>query len=255
MRLVYRILMLPLLTGLLACSNDLDRPADYSDGMGGLNLSAETKTSVIMITKGADFSTVDVNNFNVKITDQAAGKVFFNDTYQALKDSLPLVMPLGNYTVIAGSRKTTETTVSEIPYFMNRQEFVIEENTTTNVSLTCTFESLGVELVLSEQFQQKIAAEPHNYSYEVVVSNGLEQWSFTPDQMKPGYFLADCDELVVTVRVRLGSANQWYPNRVYRIKNAGNAPKLGEYYVITLDAGETPETTLLKTSRIIEQEG
>ena len=47
--------------------------------------------------------------------------------------------------------------------------------------------------------------------------------------------------MVATVRVRLDSNNVWYPSRNYRIKNGRDAPRLGEYYIITLDAGEEPE--------------
>ena len=75
----------------------------------------------------------------------------------------------------------------------------------------------------------------------MIVSNGKVNWIFSPEQMTVGYFLETCDELVATVRVRLDSNNVWYPSRTYRIKNGSDAPRLGEYYIITLDAGEEPE--------------
>jgi len=75
--------------------------------------------------------------------------------------------------------------------------------------------------------------------------------------MAPGYFLDPCDELVAKVRVRLGSNNQWYPERTYRIKNDHNnpetSPKLGEYYIIRLDAGEEEEKVILKTLAVTDK--
>ena len=82
----------------------------------------------------------------------------------------------------------------------------------------------------------------NNYSYKVSISNGKATWEFSPEQMTVGYFVEPCDELVATVDVRLGDMVKWYPTRVYRIKNKEQAPQLGEYYIITLDAGEEPET-------------
>ena len=58
--------------------------------------------------------------------------------------------------------------------------------------------------------------------------------------MEPGYFRQGCEELVVKVKAFFDGRE--YPIRTYRIKNNGQAPQLGEYYIITLDAGEEPET-------------
>lgn len=253
------ILLFPLFAAFTACSEgtDADNPFAYPDGIGGLRLENKTSTQITVpvITKSANFDDVKVDNFYLGILRKADGSVVKEfDTFSSLVNSeegLPLLLPHGEYTAISSSFKKGETKVSDAPYFVDQQDFVIEEKTTTNVALKCTFESLGVELVLSEQFKKKLEEEPNNYGYQVTVSNGLAGWEFSLDKMKPGYFLDPCDELVVKVRVRLGSSNQWYPERTYRIKNDHNnpetSPKLGEYYIIRLDAGKEEEKVILKS--------
>lgn len=250
---------LPLFAAFTACSEDADlNNSPYAEGMGGLSLKNNTSTHITIpvITKSADFSDIDAANFYVGILDEKGAVAKEFDTFtELLEEGQPLVLPFGTYTIISSSFKKGDTKVSEKPYFVDQQEnVVIEEKKTTNVTLKCTFESIGVELVLSEQFKKKLEEEPNNYDYKVTVSNGIAEWTFSRDKMVPGYFLDSCDELVATVSVRLGSSNQWYPDRIHRIKNNSASPQLGEYYIIRLDAGEEEEPYSLRTVALTEKE-
>lgn len=254
-------LLLPIFAAFTACSEDADlNNSPYAEGMGGLKLANNTSTHITIpvITRSADFSDIEVDNFYVGVLkeDGSAAKEF--DTFTDLVNAgLPLILPHGSYSAISSSFKKGETKVSADPYFVDQQDFVIEEKKTTNVTLKCIFESLGVELALSEQFKKKLKEQPNNYSYKVTVSNGVADWEFTPEQKNPGYFLDPCNELIVKVTVRLGSSNQWYPERTYRVKNDRNnpetSPKLGEYYIINLDAGEQEEKISLRTLALTDK--
>lgn len=123
---------------------------------------------------------------------------------------------------------------------------MIEEKRTTQVTLKCVYKSLGVELALSEQFQELLENEAENYDYKVNVSNGTASYEFSKDEMRPAYFLKGCEELVVRVTMTMGGRE--YPERVWRITNQGNAPKTGEYYIIRLDAGDQPEAVSLRSA-------
>lgn len=234
--------------GLAACSHEADSP--FSEGMGGLRLTAkmDTEIAIPVITKSADFSDLQVEDLYIRIYDEE-GTLKLSETYGRLlekdeegKGGLPIVLPLGTYSVKASTSVKESEGVMETPYFLATQErVVVEEKRISTAELRCTLQSIGVELQLSEQFKAKLAANPNNYSYEVIVSNGIVDWTFSPEKTAPGYFIEACEELVVTVKVRLDSNNVWYPARTYRIKNNDQAPQLGEYYIITLDAGEEPE--------------
>lgn len=255
-QLLYTI-FLPLFAAFTACSERMDSDNSlYGEGMGGLNLKNSTTTNITIpvITKSADFSSIKVENFYVGIFDEQGSAIKEFDTYTALLDSgQPLILPYGDYSVIASSYKVGDVKVSENPYFVDEQGFIVEEKRTTNVDLTCKYKSLGVELAISDQFKALLENKPNDYGYEVTVSNGVADWKFSIDQMKPGYFVDDCEELVVKVKVRLGSSNDWYPERTYRLKNNGSSPMLGEYYIIRLDAGEKEEASL-KSIALTEKE-
>lgn len=251
-------LFLPLFAAFTACSEGMDSDnSPYAEGMGGLSLENSTTTNITIpvITKSADFSDIKASDFYVGIFDEQGSAVKEFDTYTALLDSgQPLILPFGNYSVVASSYKVGDVKVSENPYFVDEQDFIIEEKKTTNVALTCKFKSLGVELALSDQFKALLENKPNDYGYEVTVSNDVANWAFSIDQMKPGYFVDACEELVVKVKVRLGSSNEWYPERTYRIKNNGSSPQLGEYYIIRLDAGAEKKAYSLKSIALTEKE-
>lgn len=255
-------LFLPLFAAFTACSEGIDSDnSPYADGMGGLRLanSASTNITIPVITKSADFSEINANEFNVRILDDKGSVVKEFETFSALvEEGFPLILPQGSYRAIACSYKLGDTKVSETPYFVDEQGFPIEEKKTSNVQLKCTYQSLGVELALSNQFQALIEQSPNDYSYKVIVSNGLAEWEFSPDKMTPGYFTDPCDELIVKVTVRLGSSNEWYPERTYRVVNDKNTPntppELGEYYIIRLDAGEQEEAYSLKSIALTEKD-
>ena len=163
---------------------------------------------------------------------------------------MPILLPAGNYTVKASTSTKEADGVMATPYFVASSEVKVDERVPQTVQLECRFQSIGVELQLSDQFKHKLKTEPNNYSYKVSISNGKATWEFSPEQMTVGYFVEPCDELVATVDVRLNDMFKWYPTRVYRIKNKEQAPQLGEYYIITLDAGEEPNEASLRAVQI-----
>lgn len=235
------------LVGVMACDRNEETGSrvSYENGTGGLDLSAAVtgKQTISVITKAADFSEIDVKNFYVAIKNQETGEVVKEfSSFSVMEDAgFPLLLPIGKYSVIASSFNLQNTEVSEMPYFVDEQEFLIEEKMTTGVSLKCVYKSIGVELVLSERFVALLNAQPHNYDYEVEVDCAGISHTFTQGKMAPVYFMKSCEELVVKVRMRLGSSDSWYPTRVYRIKNGDKSPELNDYYIISLDVEKEPK--------------
>ena len=99
---------------------------------------------------------------------------------------------------------------------------------------------------MSDQFKAKLEAEPLNYSYSVTVYDGEASWTFDPDKhTKPAYFLNDCKDLVLKVTVKLD-------NLTYYVCNSNtDKVSIGEYYIITLDAGEAETKGLRLTTKCI----
>lgn len=236
-----------------SCSQNEDANTPvFPDNTGGLNVAANMSTEQVIpvITRSADFSGLSADDFYIKISNGEGEVTKEFESLATMRDQgLPVILPIGDYVAFAASFKPDGVKVSQNPYFeveSGGHPFVIEEKRTTQVTLKCVYKSLGVELVLSEQFQNLLEKEFENYDYKVNVSNGSTSYEFSKDEMKPAYFLDGCEELVVRVVVTMGG--RVYPERVWRITNNGNAPKTGEYYIIRLDAGEQPETVSLRST-------
>ncbi len=237
---------------MVGCSeNEANNVPVFPENTGGLNMVAGMSTEQVIpvITRSADFSDVSADDFYIKILNDKGeiAKEFASLT--AMRDEgLPVILPIGSYTAFASSFKPDGKEHSNDPYFEvegGGHPFVIEEKRTTQVKMKCIYNSLGVELALSEQFQELLETEPDNYDYKVNVSNGTASYEFTKDNMKPVYFLKGCEELVVRVVMTM-EGREW-PERVWRITNGGNAPKTGEYYIIRLDVGDKPEAISLRS--------
>lgn len=244
-------------TLLIGCDNAQEAGKEtWIDGTGALNLQTPTTESEVDIpiiyTKAGEVSFgMKPETFPIYIYEEDGTSVVKSfPSFAALREAgTPLVLPVGEYVIKACSFAPTEG-VSEKPYFEGSSTFSIEEKTVLNTSVSCTFQSLGVELRLSDRFNKLLEEQPDNYNYSVVVSNEVAQWAFDKKNMKPGYFLKECDQLITKVIVKM--AGQTYPERTWYFKNNENSPQLGEYYIITLDAGKN-ETKMLSCELNKEQ--
>lgn len=262
MKKTYILFLTVILSLLAACQKEENSRSDnFGEGSGALRLeqpAVQSETEIpVIVTKGT-FG-MDANTFPIRIDQQGADGTYTKHTsfvsYSAMIDSgMPLVLPVGNYRVTASSYDQTATDgqVSETPYFEGKQNFVIEEKTVTSVpAFICTYQSLGVELRLSDQFKAKLDAEPLNYSYSVTVYDNEVSWTFDPDKhTKPAYFLNDCENYILKVTVKLDGMT--FPERTYYVCNPNtDKVSIGEYYIVTLDAGETETEGLQLTTKCI----
>lgn len=255
---------------LIACSQeDIDENSSTSnipDGMGVVYFNMKAPTDIEIptyMTRATHHFDLDPNTFYLAIYQKNAMTPYkeFN-SYNALVDSgLPLQLPVGAYEALASSFKKGDTKVSKKPYFAGKTDLIIEDKRVSRADVICKYESMAVELRLSEKFQQLLKDSPLAYAFEVDIYNGDGdiKWSFFQRQkpeedieksLDTGYFLKGCEEqgkLQVKVRVRLNSSNLWYPERTYYFSHEGAAPKVGEYYVINLDAGPDAKAVLLES--------
>lgn len=241
---------------LAACGEERLPGEGWDGGTGGLRLElpeVQSESDIPVIVTRSGFG-LEPGSFPIRIEQKVGENRYTTYTsfvsYNAMLDSgMPLVLPVGDYRVVATSYEASAaggSGVPETPYFEGSREFVIEEKTVTSVpKLLCTFESVGVELRLSEQFAALLEEHPAWYSYSVTVFSGDASWTFNETNTAPAYFLDGCEELVVKVLVTLDGRE--YPERTYYVSNNG-AVRTGEYYIITLDAG--PDAAQLATKCI-----
>ena len=138
----------------------------------------------------------------------------------------------GSYTITVTS-PSTEPVAFEQPIYQAYEEFVIKAGEVTPLDLVCTPLNCKVTIELSENFKKELA------SYEVVVSNGLGELTWTKNsekddfgEGKAGYFLPRGLEIKVK---GYRSIDNTEATAVHFVAD----PQPAEHHIIKLDAKVT----------------
>ena len=120
---------------------------------GSLSLLMDTKSGTDIPAIMKSTSTVDVDTFHIVIKDAGGQPIKQNfDTFAELKkEGMPLLLPVGTYMAEASSGDLPEAAFDS-PCYRGQKEFVIEENTVTEVKLHCTHQSIKVSLKYTDAF-------------------------------------------------------------------------------------------------------
>lgn len=107
-------------------------------------------------------------------------------SYRELKESgLSVVLPAGDYMLMAHSDDEEFSASWERPYFIGREPFTIEPGIITEVNMTCYMQSVKVQIVLSPEFLASFRDD-----YAVTVTNGESVLIFDSQTPLTGYFKA-----------------------------------------------------------------
>lgn len=233
------------LSTILLCS--CQKESDLSEGCGSLSLLMDTKsgTDIPVIMKSA--STVDVDTFHIVIKDANGQPIKQNfDTFAELKkEGLPLLLPIGTYTAEASSGDLPEAAFDS-PCYRGVKEFIIEENTVTEVKLHCTHQSIKVSLKYTDAFLNMIHPD-----FKVKVTNSKAELLFTKQETRSGFFTVS---QLFTVHVT-GTAKEFgtridFAGDLKHLENGEEQQlKAGDHLIVTLDAYK--ETPTVKSVEII----
>lgn len=227
---------------LSSCQKDI-----YIEPQGSLSLLMDTKsgTDIPVIMKSA--STVDVDTFHIVIKDANGQPIKQNfDTFAELKkEGLPLLLPIGTYTAEASSGDLPEAAFDS-PCYRGVKEFIIEENTVTEVKLHCTHQSIKVSLKYTDAFLNMIHPD-----FKVKVTNSKAELLFTKQETRSGFFTVS---QLFTVHVT-GTAKEFgtridFAGDLKHLENGEELQlKAGDHLIVTLDAYK--ETPTVKSVQII----
>lgn len=263
MKVLYYVMLITILG--TACKKELVdvEQSVLPPNMGVLSLNTiEIETSDIpIITKSApDFSILDKENFIIRLYNEDGSEYkggttdanvdgtettipYNGKTLKELREiGMPLLFPVGNYTVKAFSYDSAAILVDK-PYFMGENTFTIEEHMENDVLVTCHYASVGVEVRLSADFLSFFKD-----NYKIVVSNSLgDTQTYDKDTQSVFYFTRDCDYLKIVVQCE-SKDNLVYNPRSYYYNKDGNDPQFdgdgpykGEHFIININASGEPE--------------
>lgn len=144
-------------------TKELDGKYELKSNEGLLNLSLVPKNQTNTRTSVEE---MDVNTFKVNIIETSTGAVVRTfESYEKLKASLPIVLPIGNYTVEAFSGELQAA--SYTPYFAGSAPIEIKEGVESKAEVVCKMATVRVVLNLSDDF-----LDAFKNDYSIGVTNG-----------------------------------------------------------------------------------
>lgn len=227
-----------------SCSSDHEEEFSFSGpDKGGLRLQMPNidQTDPVVITKAADFTMLDPELFIIEIYRAGESQYYkrFETFIDMQEEGTPLELPVGDYTVKAFSCDP-DPVMRGVPYFCGEADLRIETHAISQVTVECRYESLGVEIVLTDAFRSffndnyKITVEQDNGASAILTKNSFERI----------YFTSDCLYLKVTIECTPKNGEAYSP-RVYYFNREGEDPAFGEdgpfkgeYFIITIDTDQ-----------------
>ncbi|MCM0383548.1 DUF4493 domain-containing protein [Bacteroides fragilis] len=170
-RNIYAVLALIALC-LSSCEmkNELEGKYNLKNDEGLLTLDLVNKTQATPSTKAESTSLtdeLDVNTYKVEIVDNATEAVVRSfASYAKLKEALPLVVPVGNYKIVAKSGVLQDA--SRTPYFEGSSSIEVKQGMESKAEVLCKSATVKVSLNVSDEFLSMFADD-----YVFTVSNGI----------------------------------------------------------------------------------
>ena len=211
--------------GCLLIAASCAREETLTDGYGYLTASVTKDNSFVEVsTKSEEVADADINfKLEVYNGDQLINTILNHKDLS----SNPLQLKTANYTVKASNRDEVAATFDS-PRYAGETAIEIKPNTTVNASIKCSLSDVLVAPTFTEDFTTKLK------SYELVVSNGLEEGSLvwtSADAGKVGYFkVSDKLDWVLTITNNA--------NKSFDIKGSYTSVKAKQKYAMSFKLAE-----------------
>ncbi|MBQ7810965.1 MAG: DUF4493 domain-containing protein [Bacteroidales bacterium] len=226
-KILFSAMMIALL---MAACNRVDVNTETPVETGKLSFAVTDLTDYVTVETKSGIDYTDYNNYDVVIE----GPTPVSGKYGEMFVGNVVELGSGHYTITVTSPET-EPAAFDQPIYRAHEEFEIKAGEVTDLKLTCTPYNCKVTMELSDNFKKELA------SYEVVVTNGLGNLTWTKDTEKDdfaagkaGYFLARGLEVKVMGHRSIDNTEA---TAVYYVKN----PQPAEHHIIKLDAKVTGE--------------
>ncbi|MBR6632299.1 MAG: DUF4493 domain-containing protein [Alistipes sp.] len=234
MKTFTKFLSLTAILAMVLCSCNKDNPTyvgndpEGKENMGYLALGG-LNASVMVETENTDSSenvadalatrAVDINTFNVVITDATGAKVA-EYLYSELPAE-PIALYAGTYTVSLSSGSMTAGAAFEEPIYAAEKEVVITRKQTTTVSdIVCKLANIKVTVAYSADILEQLDTDYSTMS----VALGDSALTYVIDEARAGYFEAVDQEntldLTFTCRYKNSDKDIIMTNKIEKVKAA-----------------------------------
>ena len=234
MKTFTKFLSLTAILAMVLCSCNKDNPTyvgndpEGKENMGYLALGG-LNASVMVETENTDSSenvadalatrAVDINNFNVVVSDATGAKVA-EYLYSQLPAE-PIELYAGTYTVSLSSGEMTSGAEFEQPIYAAEKEVIITRKQTTTVSdIVCKLSNIKVTVAYSADILEQLDTDYSTMS----VALGESALSYVIDETRAGYFKAveaeNTLDLTFTCRYKGSEKDIIMTNKIEKVKAA-----------------------------------
>lgn len=234
MKTFTKFLSLTAILAMVLCSCNKDNPTyvgndpEGKENMGYLALGG-LNASVMVETENTDSSenvadalatrAVDINNFNVVVSDATGAKVA-EYLYSKLPAE-PIELYAGTYTVSLSSGSMTSGAEFEQPIYAAEKEVIITRKQTTTVSdIVCKLSNIKVTVTYSADILEQLDTDYSTMS----VALGESALSYVIDETRAGYFKAveaeNTLDLTFTCRYKGSEKDIIMTNKIEHVKAA-----------------------------------
>ena len=234
MKTFTKFLSLTAILAMVLCSCNKDNPnyttndPEGKENMGYLALGG-LNASVMVETENTDSSenvadalatrAVDINNFNVVVSDATGAKVA-EYLYSQLPAE-PIELYAGTYTVSLSSGEMTSGAEFEQPIYAAEKEVIITRKQTTTVSdIVCKLSNIKVTVAYSADILEQLDTDYSTMS----VALGESALSYVIDETRAGYFKAveaeNTLDLTFTCRYKGSEKDIIMTNKIEHVKAA-----------------------------------
>lgn len=237
---------------MVSCSSsDTEEYTFSSPNVGALSIQTPLVNNEIpvLITKSANFDVLNPDNFIIEIYKQGESNYYKRyETFTQLKqEGTPLELPIGDYILKTFSCNPVAM-LRDMPYFVGSKTFTIVAHEISTVSVECKYQSIGVEIVLTDKFKSFFKD-----TYKIVIStdSGLSA-IYSKETPERVYLTENCNYIKVSVDCTTKD-NEVYPTRAYYFNKDGidpnfngDGPFTGEYFIIKIDTDNASGKAMIK---------
>lgn len=234
MKTFTKFLSLTAILAMVLCSCNKDNPNYATNGpegkenmgylaLGGLNASVMVETentdSSENVADALATRAVDINTFNVVVSDATGAKVA-EYLYSQLPEE-PIALYAGTYTVSLSSGSMTAGAAFEEPIYAAEKEVIITRKQTTTVSdIVCKLSNIKVTVAYSADILEQLDTDYSTMS----VALGESALSYVIDETRAGYFKAveaeNTLDLTFTCRYKGSEKDIIMTNKIEHVKAA-----------------------------------
>jgi hypothetical protein len=161
-------------------------PVD-SVGLLDLTLKPHKEAELPKSTKadgvsGSDIVVLDVSEFSVKILDASGNLVKYFETYQEMKDAGELLLPAGDYSIVASLGDLVEAGF-DMPFYEGQNNCKITPKEVAKIITDCVLANKKITLDYTEEFSKKFKDD-----YTIVFTNGIGILTTTKEEQRSAYF-------------------------------------------------------------------